>query len=234
MKKLGIIIFASALVIGVVLASVFSFGRFAVKSPVELVFGKKIKGSGNLETEKRDVSGFKSIDVGGVFKVEVVAQQDFDVEVEADDNLLPLIKTEVSGGTLKIEKEKRFSTKNHITIRISAPEIESISHSGASQVSLSNVENEKLMIDSSGASNITVSGTTKRLVLDISGASGVDAFGLSAEKVTVDGSGASNARVKVSEQLSVDLSGASRVKYKGSPSKISKDTSGASGISQVD
>ena len=55
-----------------------------------------------MQTEKREVSEFKAIDVSGVFKVEITAQKDFDVKVEADDNLLQYIKTEVDGETFEI------------------------------------------------------------------------------------------------------------------------------------
>jgi predicted DNA binding CopG/RHH family protein len=197
MKKIGLIIFIVAVAVGVVFSSLFSFGRFSVKSPVSLVLGSKIKGSGNVVTEKREISNFKAIDVSGVFNIVVVAQKDFSVEVEADDNLLPFIKTEVSGETLEIQRDKRFSTKNSITIRISAPNIEEIENSGVSKIHLSNVANEFLEIDSSGASSVKVEGTSKRLSLELSGASRIDASGLTAEKVSVDGSGASLASVNV-------------------------------------
>lgn len=233
MKKIGIIIFIFALIAGVIIANFFSFGNLVIESPISFSFGK-VQGSGNTVTEKREISDFKNIDVSGIFRVEIVAQKDFSLEIEADDNLLELITTEVDGETLKIGHAKKFSTRQSITLRISAPNIENLDVSGVSKTNLTNLDNDSLKIDSSGASRIKIEGATKHLVIDTSGASKIDAKELSAAEVTVDASGASRAYVNVSEVLSADLSGASNVSYTGNPSEINKKTSGASNIYQND
>lgn len=231
MKKVGIIIFIIALFVGVIFAKVFSFGSTSAR-----FFNFKINfsetGSGNMATEKREVSNFKAVDVGGVFQVEITAQKEFSVEVQADDNLLPLIKTEIRNGVLKIESENKFNTKNPIIVRISAPDIENLEVSGASKVTLTNLSNDNLQIDASGASKVKVEGTTTNLKVDVSGASKIDAENLKAENVSVDASGASNVNVFVSNELKIDASGASSVSYSGTPTNLEKKTSGASSIKQ--
>lgn len=230
MKKIGIIVFIIALAIGVVIASVFSFGRAAGNLfSFNIGFGG-VKGSGNVQTEKRIVDNFKSVEVGGVFVVEITAQKDFSVEVEADDNLLPLIKTESNGETLKIETEQRFSSKRSIKVRISAPDIENLHISGASKISVTNLNNSAFRVDSSGASKIKVEGASEKFTVDMSGASKLEAENFKAEKVSVDASGASCATVSVLEDLKVDLSGASKVVYYGNPASLEKRTSGASSV----
>src|SRR5205085_3408273 len=98
MKKIGIIIFATALIIGLVVSDIFSFGHAAHGLfNFSVGFGGE-KGSGKIVTEKRNVSGFKGVDVGGDFQVEITAGKEFAVEIETDDNLLPLIETEVNNG----------------------------------------------------------------------------------------------------------------------------------------
>ncbi|MBK6724507.1 MAG: DUF2807 domain-containing protein [Acidobacteria bacterium] len=74
------------------------------------------------------------MDASGVFQVEIVAQKDFSVEVEADDNLLEFIKTEVRHGALHLETTRKLSTSNPIRVRISAPDIEAIESSGAANI----------------------------------------------------------------------------------------------------
>src|SRR5688500_11791085 len=230
MKKIGIIVFIVALAIGVTIASVFSFGKAAGNLfSFKIGFGG-VKGSGNVQTDKRTVDNFKAVEVGGVFIVEITAQRDFSVEVEADDNLLPLIKTESDGETLKIETEKRFSTRSPIKLRISVPDVENLHISGASKVSVMNLNNDSFSVDSSGASKITIEGATKTFTVDMSGASKLDAENFKSENVSVDASGASCATVSVSSDLKVDLSGASKVVYYGSPSNLEKRTSGASSV----
>ena len=60
----------------------------------------EVKGSGKRQTETRQVALFTSIETEGAFNVDVVCGKGLRVEVEADDNILPLITTEVSGNKL--------------------------------------------------------------------------------------------------------------------------------------
>jgi hypothetical protein len=230
MKKIGLIVFIGALAIGVVLASISSFGKISGKIFSFNIGG--VHGSGAMKTETREVSGFTAIDVSGAFEVEIVAQKDFSVEVEADDNLLELIQTEVDGDTLKIKSEKRLSTNNPLRVRISAPNIESLDLSGASKVNIVNLNNDSLSLDSSGASKIKIEGVTKTFEVEMSGASKLDAENLKAENVSIDSSGASNAYVYVTNELKADLSGATNVTYSGSPKNVQKKTSGASSVKE--
>ncbi len=230
MKKIGIIIFIIAAIIGITFANFFSWGKTSAKIFNFSVNFGGVQGSGNVQTEKRNIADFKAIEVGGVFEVEVVAQKDFSVEVEADDNLLQYIKTEVNGDTLEIKTTKRFSSKNPIRVRISAPNIENLEVSGVSKLSLANVKNDSLKVDASGSSKITIDGETKDLDIELSGASRLDAENLKSENVRVDASGASNANVSVTGDLKVDLSGASKVTYSGNPKNLEKSTSGASSV----
>lgn len=230
MRKIKFLIFIVALFIGVSIAGIFSFGKTSGK-----IFNFSInfdgeKGSGNIQTEKRNVSEFNKVDVSGAFVVEITAQKDYSLEVEADDNLFQFIKTEVDGETLRIESEKRFSTSNPLKIRISAPDIERLELSGASKATIINLDNELLDIDSSGASKISCEGKTNNLVVQMSGASHFDGEKISAESVSVDASGASHATVLVKNDLKADLSGASKVVYFGNPTNIEKKVSGASSV----
>lgn len=229
MKKIGIIIFAVAILLGVFVSSFFSFGRLSEKA-FNFSFTSGVKGSGNIASETRDVGSFSGVDVSGIFQVEITAQKDFAIEIEADDNLLSLIKTEVRGGVLRIETEKRVSTSNPLKIRISAPDIENIEASGASRVSLANVKNDELRVDTSGASKINISGETVNLLIEVSGASSIDAENLKAENANVDACGASHVSVFATGELKSDASGASKIVYSGSPKNIEKKSSGASSV----
>ncbi|MDM7923760.1 MAG: head GIN domain-containing protein [Pyrinomonadaceae bacterium] len=231
MKKIGILIFAVAVLIGVAFANVFSFGRVELPA-FNISFGKGVKGSGNVVTENRQLSNFTSIEAGGIFNVQVTAQKEFSVQVEADDNILPLIKTEVLNGKLVISSETRFRSSNRIVVRVTAPDISRVDMSGASKLDLNNVKNGELTLGTSGASKATVSGETALLRIDVSGASKVDASGLRAENAKIDASGASKALVNVAGDLKASASGASKINYSGTPRNIEKETNGASKVSQ--
>ena len=189
-------------------------------------------GSGTMKLEKRALPTFTAVEISGAYDVEIVAQKDQNFEVEGDDNLLPLIKTDVKDGVLKIYNENSFSTKHKLRVRISLSSLEGISTSGASDIVASNVKSEEFDINASGAGNMQVSGETKTLKVDISGAGQIDAKDLRAQKVTITSSGAAQADVYASEELRANVSGAGNVTYYGNPKTVSEDTSGAGSISK--
>lgn len=229
MKKLGIIIFILALIAGIFFGSIFSYGE-KVGNLFSFSIFESVSGSGNIQTEQRNVGEFKSIDVSDAFTVEITAQKNFSVEVETDDNILPRVKTEIENGVLKIRREGHFSGRSKVLIRISAPDIENLEVSGTSKVSVNDLNNDFLNLDVSGASKININGKTNRLKMDVSGASKINAENLTAENVSVEASGASKIDVFVSNELNADLSGATKLTYSGDPQNVVEKTSGASSI----
>jgi hypothetical protein len=231
MKKIGLIIFGIALVMGVVLANFFSFGRLSTHIFHYSVNLSGTKGSGNVIHESREISGFNAVDVSSVFQVEITAQKDFAVEIEADDNLMALIRTDVDGDVLKVSSEQKLSPSSPIRVHIYAPDIENLEVSGAANVVLNDIDNQAFSVDSSGASKIKIAGETAQLTVDVSGATNVDAEDLNTADAEIDASGASHVNVNVTGSLRADASGASRVVYTGKPESVEKKLSGASNIS---
>jgi len=224
MKKIGLIVFIFALSIGLAFSTNCSFGGFSNLSGVQ--------GSGTSKSETRSVSGFTKIDAGGAINVEVAVEKDFSVVVEADDNLLTNIKTEVSGDTLKVYSEDRISPKTRINVKISMPAIEGLDLSGASSGNVAGVNANSLELKASGASKIKIDGIAKELNADASGASTIDAESLAVENADVEASGASKAVVAATNDLKVDASGASKISYVGEPKSIKQNSSGASSVTK--
>ncbi|MBK9214531.1 MAG: DUF2807 domain-containing protein [Chloracidobacterium sp.] len=232
MKKFGFLVFLFALIGGLIAANSSSFGRIGGSF---LNFPLKVgaeQGSGRIASETREISGFHGVDVGGVFQVEITAQRDYSVEIEADDNLLPLITTKVRNGILTISTERKLSSENPMRIRISAPDIDSLDASGAAKVSVIGLQNERISVDSSGASKVRLAGETAKLTTDVSGATQIDAQELLAANAEIEASGASHVDVSVTGELRTDISGASKITYSGTPSSLVTKRSGASSISQ--
>ena len=132
-------------------------------------------GSGTMKVEKREIPSFKAVDISGAFKVEIVVQKEPSLEIEGDDNLLPLVTTEVRNGVLEISNSKSYSTKHEMSVRISVPSLDAISTSGASDIVITDVKSDGFNIDVSGAGHLEVSGETKSLEVKQSGAGDVDA-----------------------------------------------------------
>lgn len=229
MKKFGVIVFVVALFVGVVFANLFSFGRVSGKL-FNVSFGNAIHGSGVAARDVRRLRDFSGVEVGGVFEVEIVAGKDFEVIVEADDNLLEHVKTEVNGSTLQISSSQRLKADGPLRIRVSAPDIDSVRTSGVANVSVLGIKNTEMRVDTSGASKIKLDGKTASLSVEVSGASRVDAQTLEAGNAHVDASGASHADVFVTGKLVSSASGASKIGYTGNPITVEKNTSGASKV----
>ena len=86
-------------------------GRFA---------GRGIAGSGNRKTEKRELKSFSGIDTYGAFEVNIICQKPAGLEIEADDNILPLIKTEVRDGILYVTNTQEYHASKSPTLRMSS------------------------------------------------------------------------------------------------------------------
>lgn len=226
MKKFGFLLFISALTVGLISAANCSVGNFNIKN----VSG--VQGSGNAKQETRNVSSFSKIEVGNAINAEVTVGSAYNVSVEADDNLLSHVKTEVNGDTLKIYTEDSISTKTNINVKISMPELKKIDASGASKVNITGVTADSLELKASGASKVTVAGEAKNLKADASGASTINAENLKATKADVDSNGASKIIVSALDELNAEASGASSVTYTGDPKSIKQDASGASSINK--
>ena len=184
-----------------------------------------VHGSGKREVQKRDVSPFTSISTEGAFGINVVCQKDQSVEIEGDDNILPLISTEVSQGVLRLKSTKQYSTGEPVQIKISVPNIDGLTVSGAGTIDVSGLKNDKFEIDSEGAPQIKVSGSTKVVDIDTSGAARIDTHSLHAAKGVVDSKGVSKIDVDVKDQLDVTISGPSILTYQGDPT-INKTING--------
>lgn len=177
----------------------------------------EVAGSGARQKQKRDVPSFTSISTEGAFDIDVVCQKPQSLEIEGDENILPLISTEVSNNILHIRNRRSYSVQEPVTIKISVPNLEGVSASGAGKIDVSGVKNDKFEIDASGAPSIKVSGETKVIDIDTSGAGKIDTHRLHAARAVVDSKGVSKVEVYAAEQLDVTVSGVSHVVYEGDP-----------------
>ena len=185
----------------------------------------QVGGSGNLRKEKRETAPFNSISTEGAFEIEIVCQKPQGLEIEGDDNILPLIRTDVSNNVLRVRSTRGYSTSRPITLKITLPDMVGLSASGAGTVVVTGIKNEKFEIDANGAPNVKASGETQALSIDANGAGKIDTHKLRAANVKVDSKGAPSVQVYASQLLDVTVSGPSRVTYDGN-AEVHKTISG--------
>ena len=182
-------------------------------------------GSGQRQKQKREIGSFTSISAEGAYEIEIVSQQALGLEIEADDNILPLITTDISGGVLRIKSTRGYMMKQPIVVKITTPNIEAISAFGAGKVEVSRLKNDKFAIDSNGAPTIKVSGETSTIEIKANGAGKIDAHKLRASRGKVESNGVAKIEVNASDELNITVSGPSSVVYSGDP-KVNKTVNG--------
>lgn len=192
--------------------------------------GDGVRGSGNVKSETRNLSGFKKIKVSSAVVLNVTVGKEFGVVVEADDNLLDHVTTEVSGDSLAIGTRDSISAKSDIKATVTMPELAGLDLSGASNATVAGTAGENLKIVASGASKVKIDGRVKELHANASGASNINAESLAVENAEAEASGASTIIVNASGKADLNASGASTVVYAGDPRELKQDSSGASTI----
>ncbi len=222
----------------------------------ELFMGPGERGSGNVVSETRKVSGFRALEIDYPAEVFVSQGDQESLTIEAEDNLLPELKTEVNNGVLQIfyrtEKGTHVNPTRVVKITIVARDLEDVefnsageltieglktdslevSLSGAGSLELERVQIKGLGVDLSGAGSMTASGTADDLDLNISGFGDFKGADLHGKVASVNISGAGSATVWVDDDLTASISGAGSIRYYGSAS-VSKRISGVGDVNHV-
>jgi putative autotransporter adhesin-like protein len=189
-----------------------------------------VTGSGTAKSEVRPATGATEVAVSGALSVDIGPGPEAKVEISGDDNLVPLVTTEVKGSRLEIGSKKSMRTKVPMVIRVSLPTLVGASASGASTAVIHDAKADSLKLVAEGASKLRADGAVGQLTLEASGASDADLDQLAAERARATLSGASEAEVAVSKSLDAHLGGASTLKYRGDPPELKQDVNGVSSL----
>ena len=209
-----------------------------------------IYGSGDVITEDRSVSDFNKLKVSSGIDVIIKYGDSESLEIEADDNLIEHIRTEIVDGTLKIFTNKNIRKARSMTVYLEYKELNSIRISSAGDVSGQNkmvtdklkidissagdldleVEAEEIICDISSSGDAHLSGTADLLEVDLSSAGDLHAFELITKNCNVSCSSAGDARVYATEELDLRCSSAGNIYYKGEAELVSSHSSSAGSI----
>lgn len=152
-------------------------------------------------------------------KLEVSGGMDFFLQSKLTGNYLDV---KASGASdVYLEKPVRISNLCKIDL------------SGASDLNASDLECDKIECNSSGASDIKLTGKANDGQYNCSGSSDIKSYDFVVKRLNCQASGSSDIMTNVTEKLEASASGSSDIKYKGNP-KVNKNASGASDIENVD
>lgn len=213
--------------------------------------GEDVTGSGNLTTERHDLSDFTRIEAQSGFELEVTRSDTFSIEITADDNVHEYIAVEKSGDTLEIRlRGTRFYHSVTLEAKVTMPAIYNIELSGGSQAYITGFSSAHdfeielsggsrlsgdinaggAEFELSGGSRVDLEGEGEDLTIDASGGSQLDLEDFPIENASINMSGGSRATINISGTLNADLSGASRIEYVGEPNLGDLEMSGESKV----
>ena len=199
----------------------------------------RIKGSGNIINETRNVGSFDKVAVSGSFDVFLVEGNEGNIDIKIEDNLLAYLVTEVDNGKLKIKWKKGTSinTRKGVVLTVYYKGIEAVSLSGSGdiigkdllksnnfKVTVAgsgdiklNVKTNEIDAAISGSGDIDLEGSSESFTAAIAGSGDIDAVNLKTDKAALRISGSGGITITVINELNAKISGSGDIKYKGNP-----------------
>lgn len=226
-------------------------------SACSLPFVNVVRGSGNLTSESRQVSGFDAIRLDGAGKLLITQGDSETLTIEAEDNIISDLSSTVQGNTLVLGFQEKFWMKSIIPTRTitytltvkdltevtfnGAGDLEmddlvtgsfSVTINGAGQASINNLNADSVDVRISGTGNVQLAGEVDRQNINIDGAGNVQAGDLRSASTTIIFNGLGNGTVWATESLSVTINGGGTLGYYGSPD-INQNINGAGNINNL-
>jgi hypothetical protein len=213
----------------------FLFMAVLVALPSCIIDGwdQGISGNGRVVEETRDISGFTGVHVSSGIDVYLSQGDEFEVVVEADENLQDVILTEVNGNMLVVKTDHVSirSAKSKI-VHVTLPELEELKISSAGDcVGQNPFSCGDLRLSISSAGDLSLEVDADRIDLDISSSGDARLAGSADEfNVRLSSAGDLNAFDLVAAKVDVDVSSAGNIYYRGDARVIHSRSSSAGDI----
>jgi hypothetical protein len=214
-----------------------------------------IVGSGKAANEGREVAGFTSVVLEAPGYL-TISQGDVEsLTVQAEDNIIPLITTEVVDGvlTIGVKPNTNIKTNNMISYTLTVKDLTSIENLGSGYVSIAGLTTTDLTYKSSGSGNLKLTGLdAKSVKLDLVGSGSADVRGaadslnlmlsgsgrfsgasFTVANADVSSTGSGTASINASAKLNVSITGSGSVEYSGAP-ELTKNITGSGTLNLVD
>jgi Putative auto-transporter adhesin, head GIN domain/Domain of unknown function (DUF5668) len=214
-------------------------------------------GSGQVITETRTVRDFDFVTFSSLGDLAIQQGEHESLTIEAEDDILRHIRTEVRDGTLHIDFDEagtRLSVYPTRPIRftLTVVQLEAVELSGAGNVVVNTLETDRLqarlsgtggltmndlavdafVAELSGAGSLSASGTADHLDVIVSGFGSFNGADLQSQSVEVNLSGVGGATVWAMARLNATISGLGSVNYYGQPA-VNKTVSGLGTVQQA-
>lgn len=232
---------------------------FALAIPCLPSASARVEGSGKIVTEKREVSGINTVELQGFGDLEIVQDGTEGLTLTGEDNILPLISTEVdSKGVLHIGFKRNESIATHEKLRMNlavkvlagltlsgssnvhTKELKgkddgnfSVELAGSGNVSVDKLAAGTLKLELAGSGDVKVAGEVSDQKIEIAGSGGYEGKDLKSKTATVSVSGSGDVEIWATDKLDVSINGSGDVDYRGKP-ELKKSVSGSGSVGPLD
>ncbi len=201
---------------------------------------RSVRGSGNLVSEERPVSGIERIALYGIGEVEVTLGDSESLVVEAEENLLEYLETDVDNGVLELRTRNLINLQPRRDIRylVTVQSVEGLEIFGSGNITLDRADStamrlliagsgdikigelraDSLDITIPGSGDIRLSGEVGRQTINVAGSGKYHADDLLSQSAEIRVAGSGDMTLWVVEDLTVRILGSGDVRYYGEPS----------------
>lgn len=215
-------------------------------------YKNSVVGNKNIATEERNISApFTKVHIQEGITLYLNRSDKQSMVVEADSNLLEMIKTEINNGVLKIHCEPNIKKSKVRNVHLSCNDLTEIKASSGSRVFTENtlissnlnlstssgafmdiqLNSNDLSAKSSSGSSLKVKGKASNATIQCSSGSSIDAYKLEAKEVDARASSGAHIKVYVLDKLNGKASSGGSINHKGKPKQIERKTSSGGNIS---
>lgn len=193
-----------------------------------------VRGTGNVISQQRSVSGFTGIEVNIPAELEIRQGSLESLTIEAEENLMQYIDSEVRNGRLVISTppSTSLSPTTPIRLTVGVSQLSAIDVHGISNVTASDLNLESLGISFDGTGSAQLTGSVDTQSISIRGEATIRNAELISSEVNIDISGAGTVEVNAADALNVNVAGLGNVRYVGSP-LVSQQISGTGSVMQI-
>ena len=190
-----------------------------------------IRGSGNLTTESRPVSGLSEVELVEAGELTIEQTGTESLSIEAEDNLLPMLTSRVVNGRLLLDVRDNMIVRptQPIIYKVTVKELNKLILSGSGTVDVPDLTGDKLTLVISASGNARIAGQVTSQEIEISGSGTYRAEDLDSQAAKVEISGSGKAIVKARQTLDAEISSSGSVEYIGDP-VVNSEVSGSGHI----
>lgn len=207
-------------------------------SSIHIIDNKNsVEGSGNVTSEVRKITPVNRLEIKDRIRVNLEQSDEYNLVIEADSNLIELIKTEIVDSILIIELTEKVSSYHTLKADIKAKDLKNISVEGGARLQTINefvtddldfsassgskfdlaLNCKSLDCDISSGAHGSIMGRSGKLKVDITSGANLDAKELETEEVYAHANSGAILSVFATGNIDVKSTSGAHVKYYGEP-----------------